>query len=68
MFFSHAQVVFKTRQCIIQLDASGKLTSMKSTALRKEYLAPGETTSLLTIKKDGEILTPQGCTWKQKTG
>ncbi|WP_276504049.1 hypothetical protein [Terrimonas pollutisoli] len=64
---TYAQVNFKTRQWSLQLDASGKLTSMKSTKLQKEFLVADKATALMSIKKDGKILASQGCVWKAKT-
>ncbi len=63
---ANAQVSFKTKQFSLQLDATGKLTSLKSTALQKEYLVADEATSLLSIKKDGKIISAQNCAWKAK--
>ncbi|MBS0029903.1 hypothetical protein ACTJJ0_20690 [Chitinophaga sp. 22321] len=60
------QVAFKTRQWSLQLDNSGKLTSMKSLALQKEFLFAGKATSLMSIKKDGNILPSQACEWNPK--
>ncbi|HVI45122.1 MAG TPA: hypothetical protein VM802_09630 [Chitinophaga sp.] len=62
-----AQVNFKTKQWSLQLDASGKLTSMKSLALQKEFLVADKATALMSIKKDGEILAPRSCTWNAKS-
>ena len=67
IIWGRAQVVFKTKQFVIQIDASGKLASMKSIALQKEFLAD-KNSYILSLKKDGNILNPQACTWKQKTG
>ncbi|TWF41644.1 hypothetical protein FHW36_103448 [Chitinophaga polysaccharea] len=61
-----AQVNFKTRQWSLQLDNSGKLTSMKSLALQKEFLYTDKATALMSIKKDGAILPSQSCTWNPK--
>lgn len=57
----HAQVNFKTTQWSLQLDATGKLTSMKSVKLQKEFLVAEKATSLLSIKKDGKIFASQSC-------
>jgi len=62
-----AQASFKTKQFELKLDASGKLTSMRSIALQKEFLVPGQATSLMSIKKEGRILAAQQCAWKPKS-
>ena len=62
----HAQVNFKTRQWSLQLDASGKLTSMKSSKLQQEFLVADKAMALMSIKKDGKILASQTCVWKAK--
>lgn len=64
---AHAQVNFKTKQWELQLDASGKVTSMRSIALQKEFLVPGKATSLMSVKKEGKILGAQRCLWKSKS-
>ncbi|WP_212004571.1 hypothetical protein [Chitinophaga sp. HK235] len=61
-----AQINFKTKQWSLQLDASGKMTSMKSIALQKEFLFADKATALMSIKKDGEIHAPRSCAWKAK--
>ena len=61
---AHAQVKLKTRQWQLELDASGKLTSMKSIKLQKEFLVADKATALMSIKKDGKILASQNCSWK----
>jgi len=63
---ANGQVAFKTRQWSLQLDNSGKLTSMKSLALQKEFLYADKATSLMSIKKDGNIVPSQGCVWNPK--
>ncbi len=62
----NAQVNFKTRQWSLQLDASGKLTSMKSIKLQKEFLVADKAAALMSIKTDGKILAPQSSVWKAK--
>ena len=62
-----AQVNFKTKQWSLQLDNTGKLTSMKSLALQKEFIFADKATALMSIKKNGAILTPQSCTWNAKS-
>lgn len=62
-----AQVNFKTKQWSLQLDNSGKLTSMKSLALQKEFIFADKATALMSIKKDGDILTPRSCAWNAKS-
>lgn len=64
---ANAQAHFKTRQWSLQLDATGKLTSMKSLVLQKEYLVAEHATALMSIKKDGNVLAPQRCVWKAKS-
>lgn len=61
-----AQVNLKTKQWSLQLDHAGKLTSMKSLALQKEYLVADKANALMSIKKDGNILAPTTCTWNAK--
>ncbi len=61
-----AQVNFKTKQWSLQLDGTGKVTSMKSLALQKEYLVADQATALLSIKKDGTIHAPRTSTWNAK--
>src|SRR2546428_3181023 len=61
-----AQVNFKTKQLSVQLDASGKLTSMKSIALQQEFLVPDKASAIMSIKKDGKIIAPQNCAWSAK--
>ena len=63
----HAQVNLATKQWTIQLDASGKLTSMKSLVLQKEYLVADKASALLSIKVQGQIIAPQKCVWKAKS-
>ncbi|MBC9909342.1 hypothetical protein [Chitinophaga varians] len=58
-----AQVNFKTKQWSLQLDNTGKLTSMKSLALQKEFLVADKATALLSIKKDQHLYAPASCTW-----
>ncbi|WP_142604469.1 hypothetical protein [Solitalea koreensis] len=65
---AHAQVNFKTKQWSLQLDATGKLTSMKSIALQQEFLVKEKASALLSVKKDGKVLAPQHCEWKAKSG
>ncbi|MCU7552633.1 hypothetical protein OCK74_26170 [Chitinophagaceae bacterium LB-8] len=62
-----AQVQLKTKQWGMQLDASGKLASMKSLKLQKEFLVAEKATALLSIKKNGQLLAPQRCVWNAKT-
>ena len=61
-----AQVNFKTKQWSIQLDNSGKLTSMKSLALQKEYLVADKAGALMSIRKDGQLHAPRSCAWNAK--
>lgn len=61
-----AQVNFKTKQWSLQLDNTGKVTSMKSLALQKEFLVAAEANALLSVKKDGTIHAPRACTWNPK--
>ncbi|WP_126249124.1 hypothetical protein [Chitinophaga rhizosphaerae] len=61
-----AQVSFKTKQWQFGLDGAGKVTSMKSLALNKEFLVPAEATALLSVKKDGAVHAPRTCTWNPK--
>ncbi|MBV8251374.1 MAG: hypothetical protein JO154_02105 [Chitinophaga sp.] len=61
-----AQVNFSTKQWSIQLDKAGKLTSMKSLALQKEFLFADKATALMSIKKDSIIYAPSSCTWNPK--
>lgn len=63
-----AQVNFKTRHWSLQLDATGKLTSMRSITLQKEFLVKEKAASLMSIKKDGKIIPSKSCTWKAKNG
>jgi hypothetical protein len=62
-----AQVQLKTKQWSLQLDASGKLTSMKSLMLQKEFLVAEKATALMSIKKGDQVLAPQRCVWKAKS-
>lgn len=62
-----AQVNFKTKQWSLSLDNSGKLTSMKSLALQKEFIFADKATALMSIKKDGNIQAPRSCAWNAKT-
>lgn len=61
-----AQVTFKTKQWSIQLDNSGKLTSMKRLSPQQEFLFADKATALVSIMKDGNIYTPGSCTWNAK--
>ncbi|WP_109699633.1 hypothetical protein [Chitinophaga deserti] len=65
-FPARAQVSFKTKQWSLQLDGTGKVTSMKSLALQKEYLVADQATPLMSVKKDGTIHAPQTCIWNAK--
>jgi hypothetical protein len=62
-----AQVNFKTKQWSLSLDNSGKLTSMKSLALQKEFIFADKATALMSIKKDGNIQAPRSCAWNPRT-
>ncbi|RPE08692.1 hypothetical protein EGT74_16780 [Chitinophaga lutea] len=61
-----AQVNFKTKQWSLQLDNSGKLTSMKSLALQKEFVFADKAGALMSIKKDGQLHAPRSCAWNAK--
>ncbi len=63
----NAQVKFATKQWSFSLDASGKVSSMKSLALQKEYLVSDKANALLNIKLQGKIVAPQTCIWKSKS-
>src|SRR5215207_4882763 len=63
----NAQVSFATKQWRLQLDAKGRITSMKSVALQKEYMVAEKANALLSIRVKGNIIAPQSCTWKSKT-
>ncbi len=61
-----AQVNFKTKQWSLQLDQSGKLTSMKSLALQKEFVVADKAGALMSIRKDGQLHAPRSCAWNAK--
>ena len=63
----NAQVQFTTKQWSFELDAQGKVTSMKSLALQKEYLVADKANALLNVKMKGEIVAPRTCVWKPKS-
>jgi hypothetical protein len=63
----NAQVKFATRQWSLSVDANGKVNSMKSLALQKEYLVTDKANALLNIKLKGNIVAPQTCSWKAKS-
>ena len=63
----NAQVNFTTKQFSFQLDAAGKVASMKSLALKKEYLVADKANALLNIRVQGKIVVPQTCAWKPKS-
>ena len=62
-----AQVQFKTRQWSLQIDATGKLTSMKNLKKNQELLVAEKATSLMSVKKDGKIFASQNALWKPKS-
>jgi hypothetical protein len=63
---SNAQVRLATSQWTLQLDATGKLASMKSNMLQKEYLVADQANPIMSIKVLGKIVAPQSCVWKEK--
>ncbi len=63
----NAQVKFATKQWSLSLDATGKVSSLKSLSLQKEFLVADKANALLNIKLQGNIIAPKTCVWKPKS-
>jgi hypothetical protein len=63
---AQSQVVFSTKQWMMALDKTGKLTGMKRLSPEKEFLVADSANALLRIQYKGELLSPQACVWKAK--
>ncbi|MES2006428.1 MAG: hypothetical protein V4450_18065 [Bacteroidota bacterium] len=61
-----AQAVFTTKQWMLSLDKTGKLSSMKRLSPEKEFLVTDSANALLRIQYKGQLLSPQTCIWKAK--
>ena len=64
-FALQAQVSFQTKQFKISFDQTGKLTELLARSLNKNYLPPGETSYLLSVKRNGNIINPEKLQWKK---
>jgi hypothetical protein len=63
--FIHAQVSFQTKQLKTSFDQTGKLTELLALSLNKNYLPVGETSYLLSVKRNGNIINPEKLQWKK---
>src|SRR6186713_2970934 len=64
-FALQAQVSFQTKQFKISFEQTGKLTELLARSLNKNYLPPGETSYLLSVKRNGNIINPEKLQWKK---
>src|SRR4030095_10380962 len=60
-----AQVSFQTKQFKISFDQTGKLTELLARSSNKNYLPAGETSYLLSVKRNGNIINPGKLQWKK---
>ena len=60
-----AQVSFQTKQFKISFDQTGKLTELLARSLNKNYLPRGETSYLLSVNRNGNIINPEKLQWKK---
>lgn len=63
---AQSQAVFSTKQWMMSLDKTGKLTGMKRLSPEKEFLVADSANALLRIQYKGKLLSPQTCIWKPK--
>ena len=60
-----AQVSFQSKQFKISFDQTGKLTELLARSENKNYLPAGETSYLLNVKRNGNIISPEKLLWKK---
>jgi hypothetical protein len=61
---TQAQVSFQTKQFRLSFDKTGQLVEMLARASNKNYLPSGQSSFLLSIKRKGTIIHPEGLQWK----
>ena len=59
-----SQVSFQTKHFKLGFDQSGKLTEMLDRSTNKNYLPSGETSFLLSVRRNGNIIKPNSCNGK----
>ncbi|HJS53493.1 MAG TPA: hypothetical protein VJ765_03085, partial [Chitinophagaceae bacterium] len=62
-----SQVSFQTKHFKLGFDQSGKLTEMLDRSTGKNYLAQGETSYLVSVRRNGNIINPKMLQWKNKS-
>src|SRR6187551_149237 len=62
-----SQVSFQTKHFKLSFDQSGKLTEMIDRSTNKNYLPPGETAFLLSVRRKGTIINPNSMHWKTQS-
>jgi len=62
-----SQVSFQTKHFKLSFDQSGKLTEMLDRSANKNYLPPGETSFLLSVRRNGNIINPAKLQWINKS-
>src|SRR5438045_9303459 len=62
-----SQVSLQTKQFKLSFDQSGKLTEMLDKSANKNYLPPGETAFLLSVRRKGKMINPSSMHWKSQS-
>jgi hypothetical protein len=64
---AHAQVSFQTKQFKLGFDKTGKLVEMVARASNKNYLPSGQSSFLLSVKRNGIFINPEMLKWNNKS-